>query len=337
MAKFELEFVKVVTTRGKAYYYFNTGKKNDAGNPIRLRLPDPTSANFFSVYGALKAVRTKQEKATQFMTIKKLIDLYEVSPKYKALSRESQRIYSLTLRKIEDVFHDQKRGFYPAEMVERKDIVYYMDTHTDTPGAANTFMDVVKALYWWGRDRGHVKADPTREVKKLPTNEHEPWPERLLERGLECDIDRVRLAVHLLYFTGQRIGDVVNMRWGDIDGKYINVIQKKTGKDLGVPIHSRLQAELNRTPRKGFYILGRHDGRKIGPQPIRIALKKFAGDYVPHGLRKNAVIALLEAGCSADQAGAITGQGPQMIQHYSKKINQRRLGDAAILMWENKG
>jgi hypothetical protein len=53
-----------------------------------------------------------------------------------------------------------------------------------------------------------------------------------------------------------------------------------------------------------------------------------------HGLRKSAVVFLLEAGCTEAEAAAITGQSRDMFEHYAKQVNQKRLAAAAILKWE---
>jgi integrase len=53
-----------------------------------------------------------------------------------------------------------------------------------------------------------------------------------------------------------------------------------------------------------------------------------------HGLRKSAVVCLLEAGCCDAETAAITGQSRDMVEHYAKQVNQRRLAAAAILKWE---
>ena len=45
-----------------------------------------------------------------------------------------------------------------------------------------------------------------------------------------------------------------------------------------------------------------------------------------HGLRKSAVVFLLEAGC--------TGQSRDMVEHDARQVNQKRLAAAAILKWE---
>ena len=53
-----------------------------------------------------------------------------------------------------------------------------------------------------------------------------------------------------------------------------------------------------------------------------------------HGLRKSAVVMLLEAGCTDAEVSAITGQTRDMVVHYARAVNQKRLAAAAILKWE---
>jgi integrase len=53
-----------------------------------------------------------------------------------------------------------------------------------------------------------------------------------------------------------------------------------------------------------------------------------------HGLRKSAVVFLLEAGCTDAEVSAITGQSRQMVEHYGRKVSQEKLAAAAVLKWE---
>jgi len=57
---------------------------------------------------------------------------------------------------------------------------------------------------------------------------------------------------------------------------------------------------------------------------------------VPHGLRKNAVNALLEAGCTVAEVAAITGQTYGVVEHYAARVNRRHLGKAAIVKLETR-
>ena len=55
-----------------------------------------------------------------------------------------------------------------------------------------------------------------------------------------------------------------------------------------------------------------------------------AAGLVFHGLRKNAVNVLLEVGCTEDEVSAIVEMSPQMVRHYARDVNKRRLAVNAM-------
>ena len=63
--------------------------------------------------------------------------------------------------------------------------------------------------------------------------------------------------------TGQRIGDVLRMRWNYIEAGGINVKQGKTGDALWVPMTPQLRAMLDATPKRGLASVARQDGRPL--------------------------------------------------------------------------
>ena len=199
-------------------------------------------------------------------------------------------------------------------------------------------------MYQYARGNELTERKPTEGIKPYKLGEHEPWPDDLLAAGLEAEHDRTRLAINLLYYTGQRIGDVVNLRWSDIrNGKIIVTPQKskRFKKVLQIPVHSALEAILEETPKVGITIIVNHLGQPLTQADVvRKELKKFAADLgfdaVPHGLRKNAVNSLLEAGCTIAEVASITGQSFKVVEHYARRVNQAVLGEAAILKFEQK-
>jgi hypothetical protein len=42
---------------------------------------------------------------------------------------------------------------------------------------------------------------------------------------------------------------------------------------------------------------------------------------------------LLEAGCTTAEVSSITGQTYEMVEHYARQVNQRKLAAALILKW----
>jgi integrase len=162
------------------------------------------------------------------------------------------------------------------------------------------------------------------------------------DAGLEAVDDLTRLAVALLFYTGQRIGDVCAMRWTAIKNEKIKVVQQKTGKSLMIRLHADLRAELDRYGKRGLTLLTNAQGGPVSPAQLRRILKVFCAslghpELKPHGLRKNAVIALLTAGCSVAETAAITGQTYQLVEYYARQIDQERMGEAAILKMERAG
>jgi integrase len=129
------------------------------------------------------------------------------------------------------------------------------------------------------------------------------------------------------------------MRWSDVRDGAITVTQQKTGKALAIPFHAALAKLLADAPKEGLTILS-SGGRKRSEKALRDKLQAWAAErkqkVVPHGLRKNAVIALLECGCSVAETAAISGQTLQIVEHYAKQRNQAKLASAAILRWEGK-
>jgi integrase len=119
----------------------------------------------------------------------------------------------------------------------------------------------------------------------------------------------------------------------------IKLTQQKTGTQLTIAVHRCLAEIIEADVPKGqMMFLLNEKGAPVTESGLRQRIQKWAKDrgqrIVPHGLRKNAVNALLESGCSAAEVSAITGQSLQMIEHYAKERDRAYLGRSAILKFE---
>ena len=151
-------------------------------------------------------------------------------------------------------------------------------------------------------------------------------------------------AAMFALYTGQRRGDVLRMMWSDIDQGLILVRQGKTGKRLWIPIHSQLREILTDIPRNSTHILTSAIGRPWKGFGFSTAWQRTLGrkelmaireaGLVFRGLRKSAAVKLAEAGCTDAEIAAITGQTRQMVEHYTKGVDQKRLAVAAMRKWE---
>jgi integrase len=199
-------------------------------------------------------------------------------------------------------------------------------------------------------NQDELGTDPTHGIKRVHEGEreHEPWPQELIERFMREAKPSLRWGVKLALYTGQRRSDLVKMKWSqfwrDQKGRYwIDVVQQKTGASLSIPCHKELRVELENMPRIAETILVGDRGAALMADSLSAAVRKQLREmgvdgYVIHGLRKNAAVELINAGCSDPQVTAITGhKTADMVAHYSKKRDQRELASAAMDKWEQSG
>lgn len=323
MAKIRLDYVKTVRAKGKQYLYFDTGD----GKARYVRLPDAGSPDFGTKYAAFLGIRKKRQHLKQIITVSELAARYQLSPKFLNRAQATQQTYMRYIIRVVDMFKD-----WPASDIDRADIrALLADLGT---GAQIMQLAVVKNIFGFGRANDLIEQDPAKDIEiDHETTPHEPWPDAVLEKAL---LGPDRLAVALLYFTGQRISDVCRMRWSDIDDGVITVTPQKTRrykKVLYIPIHSRLEAILAETPRSLTTIICKANGEPYTRNALGKVLAKSIPGQVPHGLRKNAVNALLEAGCTVPQVSSITGQTMQVVEHYAAKRDNRKMAKTAMGKW----
>ena len=131
------------------------------------------------------------------------------------------------------------------------------------------------------------------------------------------------------------------MRWDAISDGVMSVIQGKTGKRVWVPVHRELRKLLAEIPKRAVTILTSTEGRPWTTQGFKASWRKNMpsairqGGYVFHGLRKRAVVMLLEAGCTTAEVQAVTGQSVEMVEHYARDVDKRKLAKSGMQKLEN--
>lgn len=328
----KLPYLRKKKAKGRTYYYFDLGPGDD-GRRLLAKLPDIRDPRFGDCYARAKATRTNRRKRQGILTLDGLIRAYERSPEFRGLKPSSQASYTRYLTAANKLMRDRHGESPPAKLIARIDILTVRDKLADTPGAANQTLRALGSLFAWAKDNGKLETSPAERIKKFAAKPHEPWPEELVEEALADP--QVGMAVALLYFTGQRIDDVCRMSWADIRGDHMLVWQKKKDTQIRVAILPELAERLAALDKPATTILTNANGQPWTQSGLRQKLQdwgKARGHrIVPHGLRKNAVNALFEAGCTAAQVAGITDQSIGMLEHYSQGVNKLTLGRAAVV------
>jgi integrase len=312
---------------GKVYYYFRHRSE-------QWPLPGvPGSTEFTRAYDAfLQRITTGKRARVIFAatTLGGVIEQYISSKAFNLKAPATKRIY----RRILDQLSLLAGRCLMIDLQERH--VRKMRQHFRSSSLADKAVMLIGVLWVFAKENLAMQLgpNPVTDIRQLHRRArvYEPWPIDLIEQLRLRAKPTVRLAISLLLYTGQRIGDVTTMRWAQYDGTSIRVRQQKTDALLQIPVHSALKAVLDAAPRRSEFILG--VGYSVGglSQLIKRALERAgAGQYTAHGLRKNAAIALAEAGCTPHEVAAVTGhRSLRMVQHYTAGAEQKKLARSAI-------
>ncbi|MEG8221673.1 site-specific integrase [Sphingomonas sp. HH69] len=266
-----------------------------------------------------------------------LATTYRKSRDYERLTANTKISYDRYLDRLLVAYADAPLFELTPEDIQER----VMDANSDTPGAADMMLTIMRVLYKFAVKRKRGLEDWTAGIDPYGnSSERQPWPEHVLDAAKASTDPLFRLAVKLALYTGQRPGDVCNMTWNAIQGGFIRVRQQKTGTPVEIAMHPELAAELATAKRsdRHLFILSNRQG---GPLTSKVFLRwcwqfthKLGCNFTPHGLRKNATNELFEAGCSAAEVAAITGhKSLSMLEHYGKARSQPKLAARAIGKW----
>lgn len=325
-------YVRHKQAKGRDYWYFDTGTKDIYGKMILTRLPDIKDPSFGASYARAQGARSARKNKKEALTFDGLIRQFERSPEYRNRTESTKKSYQIYLQRANGLLRDRAGDSPPIKGIERRDVLAVRNALADTPGAANQAVRAISALFHWAIKNDKTKENPAHGVTLFDSTPHKPWPQDLVEEAM---LDpQVGMAVALLFFTGQRIAEVVRMSWNDIEGDHMKVFVQKKQNHIRVAILPELAERLKTQPRVGDTILTNSNGQAWSKGGLRDKIQAWGKGrgvhIVPHGLRKNAVNSLFEAGCTAAEVSGITDQTIKMLEHYASDRNKLGLGRAAM-------
>lgn len=310
-------------TRTKGRVYFRRGKA-----PL-VRLPDPSDPDFLVAY---TAARRGRPLAPATRTVSGLIRSYGQSSRWTKLAPRTMADY----RKVLDYLRD-KIGDRNAVAITRPLILEAMEANAHRARFANYLAQVASILCEHAIDLGWRRDNPVKGVRLLKMGEgHKVWPKGAIEAYRAHATGNALLIFELCLGTGQRIGDVLKMRWSDIEDGAIRVKQGKTGNEVWIPVSPRLAGVLDASTRHGLSICAGRDSRPLSYRRASYAVesaRRASGcqAYTIHGLRHATAAELAEAGCTDAQIAAVTGhKSLRMVAKYRAGSDQRRLAKEAM-------
>lgn len=275
------------------------------------------------------------------------------SPKFRDYSRATQELWG---RELNFMSRPDCLGDFSREEIRPSLVQAYFDGISDFPGKQAAGLTALKQLEGWAVVRDLLPRQITLGVEIGESDGgHIPWTEEqvaLAEQYARPDLARV---VTLGANTGQRGSDLIRMSptdrelYNGVEGH--KVIQKKTGREVWIPIISTLATAMAKWERRPGPYLVRTDGRPWLRKDLTAAwawerdhnphlepLRAIGPDKdrpaVLHGLRGHACVRLLRAGANTRQISDMVGMSEEMVKNYTRFSEQRDNAVAAVFHME---
>ena len=150
-------------------------------------------------------------------------------------------------------------GSLPLDRITRADVTRWFDQCSrTTPGAANRALNLLTRILNHAIVCGHLQTNPARGIKWNPGAKLTRFLSREEVRRLHHALDRHDHArssraqqadvIRLLLLTGCRKSEILTLRWQDVDGDTLNLIDAKSGPRR-VFLNVQARAILERQPR----------------------------------------------------------------------------------------
>ena len=212
------------------------------------------------------------------------------------------------------------------------DVRRWFDAFSRTaPGNANYSLRLFRQIMNFAIACGHIERNPTHAIKR----NRRPALTRFLSTG---EIDRLHRVlerqdgrggreqadiIRLLLLTGCRRSEIVRLRWSEVGGDALMLVDSKTGPRK-VPLNSQARRILERQPRKGSPFVfpsprdpSRPRGREIG---LWYRVRRDAGldDCRLHDLRHTFTSHAVLRGVPLPVVARLLGHSsPQMTLRYA--------------------
>lgn len=199
-------------------------------------------------------------------TLAKLFRAYFESAEFASKARRTQLD-----REKESVFLLKVFGAMSPDDIEPSHIRRYMDKRgLKSRTQANHEHACLSAIYSWGYERGLVKRNPCKGVKKFTAKARDRYITDSEYRAIyEHAVPSLKVAMEIAYLCAARTGDILAMRWNQVLEEGIFVQQRKTGKrqiKAWTPRLRRAFEMAKSLPKNGCsstYVVCREDGSSV--------------------------------------------------------------------------
>lgn len=219
------------------------------------------------------------------VTVSQVLDRYEKDC-VPSLAPRTQKDYARHLETLRQTF-----GHWIADELRPKDFADFLNVkkgkiqrNRQLAVLSAAFSEAVGRWFWMERNMlKDVKRNPSTPRNRYVTDDE-------YARCKAIAPPRVQLAMELALLTGQRQGDLISLKWEQVQDMSLLFTQSKTGKRLAVTITPDLEAVLDKCWKLkkgggdgGLYVIGTRTGKPYTSEGFRACWQRTQKKYVKGG------------------------------------------------------
>jgi integrase len=235
--------------KGAAYYY-------DHGYVQGRRYWQPLGSDFAA---AKRTWADIEADAPADNTVSALLTYYRIHALPQCAER-TQRDRRAHIERLTAVF-----GTVRTDELRPQDVARYL-RHHGYPVAANREIGTLSAAFSYAVDIGMANTNPCRQVRRNRESKRDRYitdAEFRTVKSLAPPV--VALGMDLAYLTGMRMGDLLALRWDQLENQGIRVRQSKTGAKVLIEWTDDLRSAIEearalRRNTRGLHVLATRAG-----------------------------------------------------------------------------
>ena len=251
----------------------------------------------------------------------------ELLTRYKRYQKP--RLRASTFERLDGILETLKSRLPErAKDISRRTVAEYISARSEAdkvaPGTVQKEITVLKHALRLAVEWELLNSNPAQGAKlpKLPEARTRYLSPTELRASLEAAAEWMRAPIALAAFTGMRRGELLGLRWTDVDldGRRIYLRETKNGSLRVVPLNELAFRVLASLPEgaPGDAVLPGVDGRKLSVYTERLFRKLGIVDASFHSLRHTAASWLVMKGEDLYTVGQLLGhRTPRMTQRYA--------------------
>lgn len=267
----------------------------------------------------LDAFSGRIEKQKQISN-REYLKMFLAAKTIEGCSKRTIQYYRVTIEKMLTVMNQ------PIRKITTEDMRSYLSRYQEWNGCSKVTVDNIRrnisSFFSWLEEENYILKSPMRRIHKIKTNQQvkEIITDEDIERLRDsCSCKRDLAMIDLLYSTGIRVGELVNLNISDVDFEAREcVVFGKGGKERKVYFDAKsklhLQAYLSSRvdDNEALFVTldAPHDRLKISGVEIRMRSLGRSNNLTrihPHKFRRTMATRAIDKGMPIEQVQKILG------------------------------